>query len=152
MGVQRTDDRKESFFFNELFSRRKSVFEEFSRKVRFTLSMGFTEVMAVFEKYFRKNFFHEIIFWVTFLSVGVQRSEERKEKFFLKELFSQKIFSFRKLFRKICYNLSMGPKILIMVTENYFSEKLFFKKNFFQEKNFWNDVLISGVQRIDDRK
>ena len=85
--------------------------------------------------------FHEF-FWTTFLSVGVQRNDDRKKKYFLeKACFHCNLFFF-KIFWLVCYVSSMGVH-----THGDKNKEKFWRKNLhwvFFQKRVLNNIVISG--------
>ena len=95
-----------------------------------------------------KIIFHEL-FWTTFLSAGVQRTDDRKEKIFFSEsMFSLK-FVFLKKFRLLWYDSSMGVH-----THDDKNRKKLWRKNVhwvFFRKRFWITFLSGGVQNANNK-
>ena len=85
--------------------------------------------------------FHEF-FWTTFLSVGVQRNDDRKKKYFLEKacfhcnLFSLKFFDWFAMFHQWVY-----IRMVIKIKKN--SEEKTYTEYFFQKRAVIN-IVISG--------
>ena len=124
----------------------KKVHEKISLK----FSMKFTNVVLhecwknlfnLEKKVSRKIIFHEF-FWTTFLTVGVRRTDDRREKiFFGKSMFPLE-FVYPKRFWLVWYDSSMGVH-----THDDKIEKKLWRKNLhwvFFQKRVLNNIVISG--------
>ena len=103
--------RKTFFRFYFFRHRRKDSWEKFFEIFGKNYQWGFTRMLEKSFHFikirFNENHF-SWIFWTTFLTVGVQRTDDRREKiFFEKSMFSLE-FVFLKKFWLVWYDSSMG--------------------------------------------
>ena len=153
VGVQSSEDRKESIFFTELSCHRKffslrHLLEIFCYKGW----MGHTRMMRVIENYiskkkFMESFFDEKVFSKTLLSVGVQRTDQGKEFLFLGEtlFFTEFCFLWNNLIRLVSFSNGCTHKW-------WLKEKKFLKKNLSKcsfNKEIWITLLSARLQRAN---
>ena len=148
--VTKVYGEKQSSEFN-FFVIEKKIQEKSSLKFSAKFTNGFSHEcwknLFVSEKLvLMKIIFHEF-FWTTFLSVGVQRTDDRKEKIFFQKacfhwnLFSLKSFNWFGMIHQWVYT-----RMMIKIEKN--SEEKTYTECFF-ENEFWITLLSGGVQNAN---
>ena len=118
VGVERTNVREENLYFRGCFSLKIFFPKKNLWKIWFIISKGYTRMTIVVKNgiFSMKTFFQEMFSWMTLLSVGVQRSADRTEKFYFSDFSFLKNYLFlKKKLWKFCYILSIGYTRMMIV-------------------------------------